>query len=141
MSHTKLAQLWTTTTRTGAKLCGVGLWGGMMGRSGVLVAAGAQVITLNKITFLTIFFRTNSCKTPLTFQGRLRIQLRALPKKACCANSPLNTTVRKHKNGTFSNKTQSGVTYNTCTSVDNYNIGWCETESGWGNCDPLTACP
>jgi len=35
----------------------------------------------------------------------------------------------------------NGVTYNTCTSVDNYNIGWCETESGWGNCDPLTACP
>ena len=77
----------------------------------------------------------------------------AIPTTTNCANSPLNTTVRKHKNGTFSKKTQSGVTYNTCTSVEldyavfalnvknGINWDWCKTESGWGYCDPWTECP
>ena len=53
----------------------------------------------------------------------------------------------------FQKKTQSGVTYNTCTSVEldyavfalnvknGINWDWCKTESGWGYCDPWTDCP
>merc|ERR1712181_24459 len=47
----------------------------------------------------------------------------------------------------------NGVPYNTCTSVEldyavfalnvknGINWDWCKTESGWGYCDPWTACP
>ena len=75
----------------------------------------------------------------------MRIQMRALPTKARCANSPLNGKVRKHKNGTFSNKTQSGVNHTHCACVDgNCYVGelFCFTdgEGGWGYCNPAV-CP
>jgi len=33
----------------------------------------------------------------------------------------------------------NGVTYNTCTVVDNYNMNWCQTANDWGICMP--SCP
>ena len=57
-------------------------------------------------------------------------------REAWNASFPSNTAVRTLFQGRLNTV---GVTYNTCTSVDNNNKNWCRTESGWGNCH--SSCP
>ena len=57
--------------------------------------------------------------------------LREAPQEALNASFPSNTAVRTLFQGRLNTV---GVTYNTCTYVDNNNKNWCRTESGWGNC-------